>query len=97
MTWQPPEQDDDEERMRITLAPVMAARIRYLLALTVMAGKDRTLAEQLGRRDPKTLTPEHRHWVQQLLWRYRRALPAGVAPRLNPDDPIVREMEAAGG
>jgi len=95
MAWQAPEQDDDEERMAITMAPVMVTRIKALLGIT-LAPADAALVDGLTRRDPKTLTAEHRHWVQRLLWKYRRDLPRGVAPKLNPDDPIVREMEMTG-
>lgn len=87
--------DDDEERLAIVMAPRMIERIRALLGIS-LAPKDRTLVESLARRDPKTLTAEHRSWIASLLWKYRRDLPANLRPRLNPDDPIVREMEAAG-
>lgn len=97
MTWSPPEApDDDAERLAIVLAPLMVERITTLLGLRVMTVRDRELVQAMARRDPRTLTPDHRHWVQQLLWRYRRALAADIAPKLNPDDPIVREMEKTG-
>jgi len=110
MTWSPPEPDDDDaERLAIVLAPRMKERLIALLAIPlkrdqsewqvpIMSGKDRGLLLSMWRRDPKTLTPEHRHWIAQLLWRYRKApeIPATMRPKLNPGDPIVRAMEDAG-
>ncbi len=98
MTWAPPEpEDDDAERMATALAPYLRSRIEALLKAPLMP-KDRDLVAAMARRDPKTLTPDHRQWISGLLWKYRRSaeIPASMRPKLNPDDPIVRAMEDAG-
>ncbi len=98
MIWTPPEPpDDDAERLALTLAPYLRARIDVLLTVPMTAA-DHALVEGMARRDPKTLTPDHRGWIFRLLWKYRRSseIPASMRPKLNPDDPIVRAMEDAG-
>jgi hypothetical protein len=40
------------------------------------------------------LSIAQRDHVLRLGWRYREHLPAHLAPKVNPADPIVREMEA---
>jgi hypothetical protein len=96
MTYaQPDPPDDDAERLALVLAPRMRECIRALLNVT-MVPNDQALVQGLARRDPATLTAQQRHWIAQLLWRYRRNVPSELRPKLNPDDPIVREMEMAG-
>ena len=43
------------------------------------------------------ISEEERFHLFRLAWFYRRKLPAHLAPRMNPEDPIVMSMEAAGG
>ena len=98
MAWSPSEPDDDDaERLKLTLAPYLRARIDVLLKVP-MAAKDHGLVTAMARRDPKELTPDHRQWIKRLLWQYRRSpeIPAEMRPKMNPDDPIVRAMEDAG-
>jgi hypothetical protein len=96
MTYAQPEpEDDDEERLAIALAPRMAAYVSALFAIT-MVPKDRELLGSLARRAPQTLTAEHRLWITRLAWKYRSDMRRSLRPKLNPDDPIVREMEMAG-
>jgi len=93
MAWSPPEpDDDDEERIALAFAPLMAERIRALMPVT-MSPRDCELLEAIARHDPKTLTADQRHWVRQLRWKYRHSLPEDQRPKLNPDDPIVRKLE----
>lgn len=94
--WGDRDADEDEaERMTATLAPWCRERLR-LLAQIDMTQQDRGLVEGLARRADAELTAERRHWIRQLLWRWRRALDPSIRPKVNPDDPIVRAMEEAG-
>lgn len=96
MTYAMPDPpDDDAERLALVLAPRMRASIQALLNVTMLPN-DQALLDSLARRDPATLDAQQRHWIAQFMWRYRSRVPAALRPKLNPDDPIVREMERAG-
>jgi hypothetical protein len=86
---------EDAERTAIALAPSVREHIKTLLQLDLLQN-DRDLMEALLRRPDNELTAERRRWVRQALWRHRRRLPPDIRPKANPDDPIVRELEAAG-
>lgn len=87
--------EEEAARMTGTLVPWCRERLR-LLAQIDMTANDRGLVEGLMRRSDAELTAERRHWIRQLLWRYRRVLAGDIRPRVNPDDPVVRAMEEAG-
>jgi hypothetical protein len=98
----PPEPDDDDAGR--VAAAVRRARLNTLNALAnAPIGADSRerkdvldLRAKLQRdRDPLTAKEEER--IRQLAWKWRRHLPRGTAPKLPPQDPIVREMEAARG
>lgn len=40
------------------------------------------------------MSDRQREHIRRVAWRLRRYLPAHLRPKLNPDDPIVREMHA---
>jgi len=61
------------------------------------AHADARALRRLARVDLDRITAEECELVRLLSWRWRRQLPAGLAPKLNPADPIVRSMEAHHG
>jgi hypothetical protein len=88
------EADDDARKLSSSLA----ARYREYIAMLQQVDllpSDRSLVEAVARKPDTEFTAQRRHWIQQILWRYRLRLPAGVAPKANPTDPIVRDMIAA--
>ena len=95
MRWRetPEPEDDDEERIAILFAPMMIERIRALLGLTCMLPNDRDVLMDLARTAPQQLSRDQRHQVRVLMWKYRRDVPPALRPRLNPCDPIARELE----
>lgn len=97
MTWWQEIEPPNEEQARIAkaLAPWCTERIA-LLRQVRMSAEDEGLLGALALQDPATLDQRRRHWIRQMLYRYRRALPPDARPKVNPDDPIVREMEEAG-
>jgi hypothetical protein len=97
MSVMPAEPDDDEARtltaQRAATALVVAALARIDLppverALIVVVSRSQA-ANPLSRREMQR--------VMEVAWRHRRQLPAHLAPRLPPSDPIVQAMEAAHG
>jgi hypothetical protein len=95
MWWRETEPPEEEaRRIAVVLGPWATARL-HLLHQVQMEKRDEELRDALARRDPTTLNEQQRHWIRQMLWRYRRVLPSDARPRANPDDPIVRAMEEA--
>jgi hypothetical protein len=82
---------DEERKLDSTLAPWCRERIATLLQLNLLPN-DVALLEAIARKPDAELDAQRRHWIRQMLWRYRRALPPDIRPKANPDDPIVREM-----
>lgn len=55
-------------------------------------GPDRHKRRLLMAADLDTISAEQLATLARLTWRYRRQLPSHMAPKLNPDDPIVRSL-----
>lgn len=73
---------------------LLAARMRALTQARLPAAwPDARWIRDWCHKQPRDLPPDARAHVAALCWRYRKFLaPRSVAPRLNPLDPIVREM-----
>ncbi len=54
--------------------------------------QDRAILRGLVQADFDWLTAEQRAALERMAWKYRRQIPPHLAPKLNPDDPIVRDM-----
>ncbi len=89
---------DDEDRARLAIAEAAAFRaiLKRIgdLAWAPNHPHRRTVRQYLTM-DLTTLTEHERGEITRLAWMYRRDLPEHLRPKLNPDDPIVREMAAA--
>lgn len=57
---------------------------------------ERTFVERLRAHGRQSLDDAELERIKDLAWKYRRQLPAHLAPKLPPHDPIVREMEQQG-
>lgn len=96
----PPEPEEDAApRVNRAVRSATLGKLTALAHCSIAAGsRDRqdvlTLRERV-EKDSTPLTQKQTDRVAQLMWKYRRQLPRGIAPRLNPNDPVVREMEAA--
>ena len=94
MTYAPLEIDPEEDR-RIRLALVQADRT--LCDHLRAAAPPGTYEAAFLRRDADTFDTTDRALLKRLRWHYRRRLPAWLRPKVNPDDPIVRERELLHG
>lgn len=91
------EPDDDAARMANTFQKWCAMQVGKMLAIK----ESLTQAERGQLRDLDTricvlrqaATDTDIAWLRKVAWKYRRALPRAQAPKLNPEDPIVMEME----
>lgn len=95
----PREEDHDADR-RVARALRQAAlgKLEALAMASIAAGsRDRqdviALRDKLNRGG-EALTQKQQDRLAQLMWKYRRQLPRGIAPLLNPADPVVRELAA---
>ena len=95
-------EEDAEEAARIEKALVtwLGGRITALRALQLPPASAE--AKFIERMDLQ-LNVFHRaadkndvRMIKRLCWNYRRQMPAPSRPKLPPDDPVVREMEARG-
>lgn len=93
---------DAEEETRVRRA-VGAAR-KAVIAAMARAGiaeapgtRDARLLRELKRADPDWLDEDQAQALDRLAWKHRRKLPRHLVPRMNPDDPIVRELEGRNG
>ena len=84
-----PEPADSEELARQRWAAVRAARLKLdaLMATAPPGSFEFTFL----RRDTESFTDFDFGLLERLAWHYRRRIPRSLAPKLNPDDPIVRE------
>ena len=83
---------DPEEAARVRKARVAAAAEK-LTALRAAPPKG-TYEFMFVRRSPETFDECDFALLRRLVWHYRDRLPGWMRPKLNPDDPIVRELEA---
>lgn len=93
----PPERDDDAtERLHRTLRQAALGKLDLLAQANIPAGsRDRQDVLRLRDKlhaDREPLTQKEQDRIAQLMWKHRRQLPRGLAPKLNPADPIVREI-----
>lgn len=94
----PREHDDDDARVA---AAVRQAQLNTLHALAnaPIGANSRERKDVLDLRaivqaNRIRLTAKEADRIRALAWKWRRHLPRGTAPKLNPADPIVRAMEA---
>jgi hypothetical protein len=98
MSWQMPEADTPaQEAARVAQAEaeerrVMIRALREALNNTRSMQADRARLRRLLAADLGRWSRDDQRDLDRLAWRHRRRLPHYLAPRLNPDDPIVREM-----
>lgn len=95
----PPEPDHDaDRRLARALRAAALGKLEALAMCSIPAGsRDRKDVLDLRaklERDREPLTRKEQDRIRELMWKYRRQLPRGLAPTLNPADPIVREMAA---
>ncbi len=89
---------DDIDRVRAAVGDAAVLMLRALEKAPIRpSSADARALRRLRHSDPLGLSDEDLATVRLLAWRYRRALPRHLAPRLPPDDPIVQEMEEADG
>ena len=92
-----PREREEEDAPRVARA-VRAAHLGNLTALancSIAAGsRDRKDVLDLRaklERGREELTQKEAERIRNLMWKFRRQLPRGIAPTLNPADPVVRE------
>ena len=87
--------DDDIDRIsRIDLAQ-LERRIAALRLVRLGPGSsERRFVVKICQRRPEELTPQERHHIAQLCWQHRRVMPQGLAPRVNPADPLSPDQAA---
>ncbi len=90
---------EDAPRVRRALCEEIAALCRALICVPrPLWGRDDRFLEWVTRMAPDQMSEAQRDHLLRCAWRLRRYLPPHLAPRANPDDPIVRgERHAAWG
>ena len=76
------------DRIRRALDGSRRIRLTALQSVAMPNSHDAIFA----RRDPAGFDDGDLRHLERLLWHYRRVLPRWLAPRANPDDPIVVEL-----
>ncbi len=99
MIPQPDEDGPEQEKRRVRQALVREAELLCDgLRRCVKPGSDeaawlRALASRMAHEG---ISEDERHFLRRLAWFHRRRLPAHLAPRLNPADPVVMAAEREG-
>ena len=94
--------DDDRARMDNTEVKLLGITVSKLLSVENLPAdvspksaraflKDMDLELNVFGRLPDRARVQR---IKDLAWQYRRQMPAHLAPKLPPRDPIVQEMEA---
>ncbi len=92
---------EDAARMRAAEVKLLGITVAKLLALKAhLSGVELRFIERLDTQinvlgqapDAVSL-----RGLKDLAWKFRRLMPAHLAPKLPPHDPVVREMEAGHG
>ncbi len=92
---QPAEVDDDAARMAMSEQTVLRLTIAALGRVTMLPGHpDKARLRALARIDLGRIDDAQIATMRRLAWRYRRQMPRHLAPRMNPDDPIVLALAA---
>lgn len=75
---------------------LLRRRISALRALPIPRGSvEWAFVARASRRSAAELSPDERHQVAVLCWTWRRRnLPHGLAPKINPNDPLSRDQLA---
>jgi hypothetical protein len=100
-----PQQLDDEDAFRLAYAQAAAHEAAkmlferrvdalHLIPQYLVLPQHRRFIRHALALAPEMLSPAQREHADRLFWRYRRNMPAHLAPKVNPDDPIVREQRA---
>lgn len=95
----PPDEGDDAPRVARAVREAQLIKLDALANAPLGAGS-RDRQDVLRLRDKLhagrvPLTGKEVETIARLAWKWRRAIPHYLSPRLPPHDPIVREMEAA--
>jgi hypothetical protein len=85
----PAESDDDALRLAAARREAIAVTAQALASISLPPA-DRVFIVEMQRRRgyAEQLTERQQHALLQLAWHYRRQLPAHLAPKINPDDPL---------
>jgi hypothetical protein len=63
----------------------MRQMLRHLQSATMLPGCfDKRFVADIWQRDPATLTPRQAAFARQLVWKYRRQMPRGLAALCKP-------------
>ena len=83
-----------QQAARVAAAEAEARRvlIKALREVIMLRDIDSAARRRLVAADLDRWTRDDQRDLDRMAWRYRRQLPRHLAPRLNPDDPLVREM-----
>jgi len=82
--------EQDAARRAVAQREFCRRVIRALDAVTMLPGHpDKHRLRQLKAVDLAAITDDQMAAMNSLAWKYRRQMPPGLAPKLNPDDPIV--------
>nr|WP_294547660.1 hypothetical protein [uncultured Rhodopila sp.] len=88
---------EDRARMRKAQDKALGVVMNALVLIPIpFWGKDKDFIGYVCRMQPDMLSERQREHVTRVAWRLRRYLPAHLAPKCNPEDPIVREMDRKG-
>ena len=101
MAYAVPE-EDAEEATRMLKAEIawLGGRVTALKAVCAPTTRDGAFFERMDMQLNvfRRMVPEVEvQLIKTLSWKYRREMPAHTRPKLPPNDPVVREMEANGG
>ena len=92
----PPEPEEDAPRVARAVRAALLGNLHSLAMCSIPAGsRDRKDVLDIRAKldlDREPLTHKETDRIKSLMWKYRRQLPRGLAPKLNPADPIVREI-----
>ncbi len=76
----------------------MRRRLWHLQSATMLPGSwDKRFISDIWQRDPATLTAKQRESVMRLAWKYRRQMPADLAPKKDPGNAALRQSEREAG
>ncbi len=97
MAFEMPESDDDGARVSGSIVKMLGITVEKMLTLKLPSGspEGRFIEAMDMRLNVLHQMPsdDQVQRIKDLAWKYRRRLPAHLAPKLPPGDPIVQEME----
>ncbi len=87
--------EDDIARMEHVDLALLEQRMAALARLRLApGGADHRFARSVCLRLPEALTPQERHQVAVMAWRFRTSLPRALRPAINPADPLSADHAA---